>query len=142
MGRIPTSLRQPGSAAPGRSRRAAKTPAVAAFIAAGEKIGHCVDATYSEENLRADRADGLTNDPQTALATLRAIKEFAAGESTIILHVLVLATSGIDGRKASERQTFKHVVREAMSHHHRLVAAVRISREQLQRPPFLVGPSP
>jgi N-acyl homoserine lactone hydrolase len=43
------------------------------------------DATYSEENLRAERTDGVTNDPQTALATLRAIKEFAAGERTIIL---------------------------------------------------------
>jgi glyoxylase-like metal-dependent hydrolase (beta-lactamase superfamily II) len=43
------------------------------------------DATYSEENLSAERTDGVTNDPQTALATLRAIKEFAVAERTIIL---------------------------------------------------------
>jgi N-acyl homoserine lactone hydrolase len=36
-------------------------------------------------NLRAERTDGVTNDPQTAVASLRAINEFAAGEPTIIL---------------------------------------------------------
>jgi glyoxylase-like metal-dependent hydrolase (beta-lactamase superfamily II) len=40
---------------------------------------------HSEENLRAERTDGVTNDPQTALATLRAIKELATAERTIIL---------------------------------------------------------
>jgi glyoxylase-like metal-dependent hydrolase (beta-lactamase superfamily II) len=43
------------------------------------------DATYSEENLRAEETDGVTNDPATALATLRAIKAFAEGEPTIVL---------------------------------------------------------
>ncbi len=43
------------------------------------------DATYSLENLRAERTDGVTNDPSTALATLRAIKAFAAAEPTIVL---------------------------------------------------------
>ncbi|HMO30136.1 N-acyl homoserine lactonase family protein [Enterovirga sp.] len=43
------------------------------------------DATYSQDNLRADRTDGVTNDPATALATLRAIKAFAANQPTIIL---------------------------------------------------------
>jgi len=43
------------------------------------------DATYSQENLRAERTDGVTNDPPLALATLRAIKAFAAGEPTVIL---------------------------------------------------------
>lgn len=43
------------------------------------------DATYSEANLRDDRTDGVTNDPALSLATLRAIKRFAAQEPTIIL---------------------------------------------------------
>jgi N-acyl homoserine lactone hydrolase len=43
------------------------------------------DATYSEENLRLERTDGVTNEPRTALATLRAIKEFAATGPTVIL---------------------------------------------------------
>jgi N-acyl homoserine lactone hydrolase len=43
------------------------------------------DATYSEANLRAEETDGVTNDPATALATLRAIKAFAANEPTIVL---------------------------------------------------------
>ena len=43
------------------------------------------DATYSEANLRAERTDGVTNDPATALATLRAIKAFAGSEPTVIL---------------------------------------------------------
>ena len=36
------------------------------------------DATYTEANLRADRVDGVTYDPSVSLATLRAIKAFAA----------------------------------------------------------------
>ncbi len=43
------------------------------------------DATYSEENLRDEKTDGVTNNPATALATLRAIKRFAAEEPTVIL---------------------------------------------------------
>ena len=43
------------------------------------------DATYSQHNLDAEQTDGVTNDPATALATLRAIKSFAAAEPTIIL---------------------------------------------------------
>ena len=43
------------------------------------------DATYSQANLQAERTDGVTNDPATALATLRAIKRFAQTEPTIIL---------------------------------------------------------
>lgn len=43
------------------------------------------DATYSQENLRAERTDGVTNDPATALATLRAIKAFAGRQPTVIL---------------------------------------------------------
>jgi glyoxylase-like metal-dependent hydrolase (beta-lactamase superfamily II) len=65
----------------------------------GHVAGHCAvvvrgegitwlmagDATYSQENLRADRTDGVTNDPALALATLRRIKAFAAEERTVIL---------------------------------------------------------
>jgi len=43
------------------------------------------DATYSEANLRAELADGVTNDPRRSIATLRAIKDFASKEPTIIL---------------------------------------------------------
>jgi N-acyl homoserine lactone hydrolase len=43
------------------------------------------DATYSEGNLRAEKADGVTNDPQRSIATLRAIKAFASKEPTIVL---------------------------------------------------------
>lgn len=43
------------------------------------------DATYSQENLRAERTDGVTNDPGTARETLRRIKAFAAQEPTVIL---------------------------------------------------------
>lgn len=43
------------------------------------------DATYDEENLRAEKADGVTNDPAQSIATLRAIKQFAAQEPTIVL---------------------------------------------------------
>ncbi|MGE3872622.1 MAG: MBL fold metallo-hydrolase, partial [Parvibaculaceae bacterium] len=43
------------------------------------------DATYSQDNLRGERTDGVTSDPATALATLRAIKAFAAGRPTVVL---------------------------------------------------------
>ncbi|HEV7324177.1 MAG TPA: MBL fold metallo-hydrolase [Bosea sp. (in: a-proteobacteria)] len=43
------------------------------------------DATYSQDNLLAEKTDGVTNDPATALATLRAIKQFAAHERTVLL---------------------------------------------------------
>jgi N-acyl homoserine lactone hydrolase len=43
------------------------------------------DATYSEENLRDEKTDGVTNDPTLSLATLRAIKRFAQQEPTVIL---------------------------------------------------------
>jgi hypothetical protein len=43
------------------------------------------DATYTEGNLRAEKADGVTFDPALSVATLRAIKAFAAGEPTIVL---------------------------------------------------------
>lgn len=43
------------------------------------------DATYSQRNLDAELTDGVTNDPRTASATLRAIKSFAAAEPTIVL---------------------------------------------------------
>lgn len=43
------------------------------------------DATYDEENLRNERADGVTSDPALSTRTLRAIKQFAASEPTIIL---------------------------------------------------------
>jgi glyoxylase-like metal-dependent hydrolase (beta-lactamase superfamily II) len=43
------------------------------------------DATYSQDNLLTEKTDGVTNDPATALATLRAIKQFAARERTVLL---------------------------------------------------------
>lgn len=43
------------------------------------------DATYTQTNLRAEKADGVTNDPKRSIATLRAIKAFASKEPTIIL---------------------------------------------------------
>lgn len=43
------------------------------------------DATYSEKNLRAEKPDGVTNNPGLSIATLRAIKAFAGGEPTVIL---------------------------------------------------------
>lgn len=43
------------------------------------------DATYTEENLRAEKADGVTNDPALSVATLRVIKRFASSEPTIVL---------------------------------------------------------
>lgn len=43
------------------------------------------DATYSQANLIAERTDGVTNDPATALETLKAIKRLAAREPTVLL---------------------------------------------------------
>ena len=43
------------------------------------------DATYDEANLRNEKADGVTNDPAQSIATLRAIKQFASSEPTIVL---------------------------------------------------------
>jgi N-acyl homoserine lactone hydrolase len=43
------------------------------------------DAVYNEANLRAEKADGVTNDPAISEATLRTIKQFAAQEPTIVL---------------------------------------------------------
>jgi len=43
------------------------------------------DATYHEANLRAEKADGVTNNPQVSIDTLRKIKAFAAAEPTILL---------------------------------------------------------
>ena len=43
------------------------------------------DATYAQADLAADRVDGVTYDPAVSLATIRAIKAFAAQEPTILL---------------------------------------------------------
>ena len=43
------------------------------------------DLYYSQDNLRAERIDGETNDAATARATLRRIKAFAALQPTVIL---------------------------------------------------------
>lgn len=43
------------------------------------------DATYSEANLLSEKTDGVTNDPATALATLKAIKLFGEQEPTVLL---------------------------------------------------------
>lgn len=43
------------------------------------------DATYSQANLLAERTDGVTNDPITALETLQRIRMFAHQEKTILL---------------------------------------------------------
>ncbi|PZQ97195.1 MAG: MBL fold metallo-hydrolase [Cereibacter sphaeroides] len=60
------------------------------------------DATYSQDNLRAERTDGVTNDPALAKATLRRIKTFAAQQPTIIL-----PAHDPDGpRRLDEREAF------------------------------------
>jgi len=43
------------------------------------------DATYTQANLLAEQTDGVTNDPATALQTLRAIRHFAQQQPTILL---------------------------------------------------------
>lgn len=56
-------------------------------IVRGEGVTYFLagDATYSQANLLAEHTDGVTNDPATALATLRAIRRFALEEPTILL---------------------------------------------------------
>jgi glyoxylase-like metal-dependent hydrolase (beta-lactamase superfamily II) len=56
-------------------------------VVRGDGVTHFLagDATYTEANLRAEKADGVTNDPKRSIATLRAIKAFASREPTIIL---------------------------------------------------------
>ncbi|CAH1664675.1 MBL fold metallo-hydrolase [Hyphomicrobiales bacterium] len=56
-------------------------------IVRGEGVTYFLagDATYSQANLLAGQTDGVTNDPATALATLQAIRRFAAQEPTILL---------------------------------------------------------
>jgi glyoxylase-like metal-dependent hydrolase (beta-lactamase superfamily II) len=65
----------------------------------GHVAGHCAvvvrgdditwflagDATYSEANLRADRTDGVTNDPALSRVTLHRIRAFAGQQPTVIL---------------------------------------------------------
>ena len=62
-------------------------PGHVAVVARGEGVTYFLagDATYAQDDLAADRVDGVTNDPALSLATLRAIKAFAAQEPTIIL---------------------------------------------------------
>ncbi|NMH25895.1 N-acyl homoserine lactonase family protein [Flavobacterium solisilvae] len=43
------------------------------------------DASYNEENIRTEKTDGVTFQPEIALKTLQNIKEFASNEPTIIL---------------------------------------------------------
>lgn len=52
-----------------------------------EKVTYflCGDATYTEDNLRREKADGVTYDPALSVATLQAMKKFADGEPTIFL---------------------------------------------------------
>ena len=56
-------------------------------VARGEGVTYFLasDATYAQADLAADRADGVTYDPVVSLATIRAIKAFAAQEPTILL---------------------------------------------------------
>lgn len=59
----------------------------AAVVVRGEDVTYFLagDATYTQDNLRHDRVDGVTYNPALSLKTLRAIKEFAAKEPTVIL---------------------------------------------------------
>jgi glyoxylase-like metal-dependent hydrolase (beta-lactamase superfamily II) len=43
------------------------------------------DATYTLDNLRQEKVDGVTYDPNVSLATLKVIKQFALLEPTVIL---------------------------------------------------------
>ena len=58
-----------------------------AVVVRGEDVTYFLagDAVYTEANLQAEQADGVTYDPAVSVATLRAIKRFAAQEPTIIL---------------------------------------------------------
>ena len=62
-------------------------PGHVAVVARGEGVTYFLagDATYAQDDLAADRVDGVTNDPALSLATLQAIKVFAAREPTILL---------------------------------------------------------
>lgn len=62
-------------------------PGHIAVVARGEGVTHSFagDATYAQQDLAADRVDGVTNDPALSLATLHAIKAFAAQERTVLL---------------------------------------------------------
>jgi len=62
-------------------------PGHVAVVARGEGVTYFFagDATYAQEDLVADRVDGVTNAPAQSLATLQAIKAFAAQEPTILL---------------------------------------------------------
>jgi N-acyl homoserine lactone hydrolase len=59
----------------------------ASVIVRGDDIAYLLagDATCNEANLRAKKAEGVTYDPARSVATLRAIKAFAAAEPTLIL---------------------------------------------------------
>ncbi|CAH1655513.1 MULTISPECIES: N-acyl homoserine lactonase family protein [unclassified Chelatococcus] len=60
------------------------------------------DATYDTVNLRAEKADGVTFDPDLSVRTLRMIKEFAEGEPTV-----VLPAHDPDGlRRLAEKEVF------------------------------------
>lgn len=63
------------------------SPGHAAVVVRGDDITYFLagDATYTEDNLRNEKADGVTNDPALSLRTLRTIKAFASNEPTIIL---------------------------------------------------------
>lgn len=56
-------------------------------VVQGDDVAYFIagDATYLQDNLHAERTDGVTNDPATARATLRAIKTFATQQPTLIL---------------------------------------------------------
>jgi glyoxylase-like metal-dependent hydrolase (beta-lactamase superfamily II) len=56
-------------------------------VARGEGVTYFFsgDASYTQQDMVEDRVDGVTNDPALSLATIRAIKAFAAQEPTILL---------------------------------------------------------
>lgn len=60
------------------------------------------DATYSQENLAAERTDGVTNDVATARDTLRRVKTFCASRPTILLP----AHDPEGPRRLAEREVF------------------------------------
>lgn len=59
----------------------------ASLIVEGDDVTYFLagDATYNEANLRAEKVDGVTYDPEISLATLRKIKAYASSRPTIIL---------------------------------------------------------
>lgn len=56
-------------------------------VVRGEDVTYFLagDATYTESNLREEKADGVTNNPKRSIETLRTIKVFASRKPTIIL---------------------------------------------------------